>query len=84
MPGPGEPLWLDEDRDWALALLHVEADQCPDCGSPWGEATAQENEYAYASDLTQCHACAESARAVRAFQEAGGDTAGLHVHTHRR
>jgi hypothetical protein len=38
----GEPLWLDEDRAWALALLDVEADACPECGQPWSEATDPE------------------------------------------
>lgn len=80
----GEPLWLPEDRAWALALLAVEADACPDCGKPWVEATDPDNEFAYEADLVQCHACATSARKVRSHQEGGGETAGLHVHTHRR
>ncbi|MGW8901665.1 hypothetical protein [Streptomyces sp. NPDC055753] len=42
----GEPLWLPEDRAWALALLQVEADACPDCGQPWGVANHNANHFA--------------------------------------
>ena len=64
----GEPLWLPEDRAWAFALLHVEADSCPECRQPWGEATDREN---------------ASAQAVRAYQDKGGNSEGLHVHLER-
>jgi hypothetical protein len=79
----GEPLWLDEDRYWALALAEVEADACPDCGQPWGEATDKEAEFAYKAHLVKCHACGTSAKAVRAHQDGKGDTDGLHVHVER-
>jgi len=80
----GEPLWLPEDRAWALALLEVEADACPDCGQPWSQATAPENEFAYKADLLMCHACATSAKTVRAHQDKRGSTDGLHVHLIKR
>jgi hypothetical protein len=78
----GEPLWLPEDRYWALALLDVEADACPECGQAWGEATDPANEFAYKAKLVRCHACSTSAKAVRAHQNKSGDgaTDGLHVH----
>lgn len=79
MPGPGEVLWTEEDRAWALALLQVEADSCPDCGQPWSEASAADNEYAYSVELHRCHACSTGARAVAAFQKNNGDPAGIHV-----
>ncbi|WP_375847165.1 MULTISPECIES: hypothetical protein [Bacillus] len=79
----GEPLWLPEDRAWALALLQVEADACPDCGQPWGEATDKANEFAYRAELIRCHACTTSASAVRAYQDKGGASEGLHVHLER-
>ncbi|MFJ8027459.1 hypothetical protein [Streptomyces sp. NPDC096311] len=81
--GDGEPLWLPEDRWWALALAEVEADACPDCGQRWSEATAPDNEDAYRADLVKCHACAISAKAVRAHQDGKGDTDGLHVNVER-
>ncbi|MEU7384010.1 hypothetical protein AB0A91_29295 [Streptomyces sp. NPDC042207] len=80
----GEPLWLPEDRAWALALLQVEADVCPDCGQPWGEATARENEFEFKAELIRCHACTTSAKAVKAYQDKGGASEGLHVHIERR
>lgn len=76
---PGEPLWLPEDRAWALALAEVEKDSCPDCGQPWSEASKVENEYAYKAELLRCHACATGARTAHHFQESGGDPKGLHV-----
>ncbi|MEU9405032.1 hypothetical protein AB0E08_04890 [Streptomyces sp. NPDC048281] len=79
----GEPLWLPEDRDWALALAAVEADTCPDCGQPWSEATAEENEFGYRAELVRCHACTASAAAVTAYQDKGGKREGLHVHLTR-
>lgn len=80
----GEPLWLEEDRAWALALAQVEADSCPECGQPWGEATDKNNEFAYQADLIRCHACTASATAVQAYQDKGGRPEGLHVHVTRR
>jgi hypothetical protein len=82
--GEGEPQWLDEDRYWAEALAEVEADSCPDCGQPWGEATAKENEEAYKAHLVKCHACSISAKTVRAYQsKSNSDADGLHVHVER-
>lgn len=75
----GEPLWLPEDRAWALALLEVEADACPDCGQPWGEATNPKNEEGFAAELIRCHPCTISAMAVRAYQEKNGSSHGMHV-----
>jgi hypothetical protein len=81
----GEPLWLDEDRHWALALAEVEADSCPDCGQPWSEATDSKNEEAYRAHLVRCHACSISAKTVRASQSKNNsDGDGLHVHIERR
>lgn len=77
--GPGEPLWLDEDRAWALALADVEADQCPDCGQPWHETSLPESEGGYRAELLRCHACATGAMKLHAHQESGGDTRGIHV-----
>jgi hypothetical protein len=81
---PGDPQWLPMDRGWALALLQVEADSCPDCGQPWGEVTSPDNESAYRADLIRCHACAAGALAVRAHQDQNGKTDGLHVHVEKR
>ncbi|MBM9621032.1 hypothetical protein [Streptomyces zhihengii] len=79
MVAPGEPLWTDEDRSWALALADVERDVCPDCGHPWSEASAPDSEWAYTAELLRCHACAAGARAAHAHQDSGGDMRGIHV-----
>jgi hypothetical protein len=80
----GEPLWLPEDRYWALALLEIEADACPECRQPWSEATDPANEFKYKAELIKCHACGTSAKTVRAYQDNKGSTDGLHVHIERR
>lgn len=77
-------MWLDEDRDWALALRLVETDRCPDCRQPWSEAADPRNEYSYRAELARCHACATAARAIGRHEDQGGDTRGLHVHVTRR
>lgn len=84
MPAAGEPLWLDDDRAWALALAQVEAEACPDCGRPWDEASDPANEYAYHAQIARCHACAAGYRAIAHHEKQGGDTRGLHVHVTRR
>lgn len=81
---PGEPLWLDEDRAWALALAQVERDSCPDCGQPWSESSSKDHEFAYEAELLRCHACSAGATALHALQESGGNTRGLHVSVTKR
>ena len=76
---PGEPLWLPEDRAWALALMEVEADSCPECRQPWHEATDIKNEFAYRAEVIRCHACTTSAKTVKAKQDKGESVEGLHV-----
>ncbi|WP_236243128.1 hypothetical protein [Streptomyces sp. CC228A] len=83
MPGPGEPLWLEDDRAWAYALHTVEADRCPDCRQPWGEATDPDSEGTWRAEVIRCHSCATAAAAVGRFEKDGGDTRGLHVHVRR-
>jgi hypothetical protein len=79
MPGPGEPLWTQEDRDWARALLDVESESCPDCGQPWAQSSDIANEEAYTADIHLCHACAAGGRAVSAFSKGRENTVGAHV-----
>lgn len=81
---PGEALWLEEDRAWALALAQVETDCCPDCKQPWSEASKIENEFDYSAELLRCHACAAGARKAHAYQESGGDVRGIHVSITKR
>lgn len=82
--GPGEPLWLPEDRWWALALAEDEANRCRDCGHDLTETMAPDAEDAYDATLTRCHGCAAAARRVAAFTDEGGRTEGLQISVHRR
>lgn len=82
--GPGEALWTDEDRAWALALAVVEADSCPDCGHPWSETSRTDAESTYEAQVLRCHACAAGARAAGTFQENGGDIRGIHLSITKR
>jgi hypothetical protein len=83
MPGPGEVLWLPEDRAWALALAEVEADTCKGCGQPLSQSMRGENEFKYRGEVLTCHGCVGAAIAVQQrADQAGGDIRGLYVHTH--
>ena len=54
----GEPLWLPDDRGWAIALHRVEADIHHECGRPWSESMDPENAERYTVDnLGVCAAC---------------------------
>lgn len=56
-PAPGEPLWCEDDREWAIALHLNEADTCGGCGQPFSESTEPANEGRYAMTAIRCHAC---------------------------
>lgn len=85
VPGPGEPLWLAEDRWWALALLEAEAGTCRDCGQPTAESMCVDNEFAYDATPTRCHGCAAAARRLRAVQDGSTQPIdGLQVSVFRR
>lgn len=53
-----DPLWSDEDLDWAMAELAEAAGRCPDCQHPLSETTSPDAEGEYVAPLpTRCHAC---------------------------
>jgi hypothetical protein len=65
-----EPEWDDAERAWAIALLEVVADTCPDCGQPRDESTHEDAEGAYEADLpTRCHACTALHKAMARYSE---------------
>lgn len=78
VPVPGEPLWTDDDRDWAIALLTYEADLC-ECGQPRSESMSPDSEYAYRAEAMRCHACKAVARGGEPFAQPGADQAGLFI-----
>lgn len=84
VPARGEPLWTEDDRQWAIALLTYEADTCSGCGQPRSEATAIHNEFAYVGSAIRCHGCAAVARASETFTTPGADARGLLIGVARR
>lgn len=79
-PEPGEPLFLDDDRDAAIALVIDERESCPGCGEPLDVSTDPQSEDAYRADAVRCHACAAQAAAGRG----PSDSTGLLVQFTRR
>lgn len=77
IPRRGEPLWTDEDREWALALLAYEADLCSGCGQSRAETTDEDNEFSYTAQALRCHGCAAVARGSEPFTAPGADARGL-------
>ena len=75
----GEPLWLDDDRDAAIALLEEESDECSGCGQPRSASMSATADGAYEVQMLRCHACAAKARAVGKFMSSGGSGDGLMV-----
>lgn len=80
IPRRSEPLWTDEDRAWAIALLEYEADLCSGCGQPRSESMAIENEFRYHPTALRCHGCAAVARESEEFS--GSNTKGLMIGVH--
>lgn len=78
IPAAGEPLWTDDDRDWAMALLAYEADLC-ECGQPRSESMSPDNEFVYAGEAMRCHACKAVARESERFAQPGADHSGLFI-----
>lgn len=76
-----EPLWTDDDRAWAVALLVEEAEECSGCGVPISEAhdptrefTEDETAYYWSSPAVMCNACAARDRAARKAREDFAET----------
>jgi len=69
----GEPLWLDEDRSWALALISHEDGTCGGCGEPLSETTAMKDGkpvHAYEVDLPDvCGGCSALAAELPQWED---------------
>lgn len=72
-------MWLDEDREWALAWQDHQRDLCGGCGHSLTVTTAPSSQFGYAGEVVRCHACAAQQRTLRAFTDGDGDTAGALV-----
>lgn len=71
-------MWTEDDVEYALEWQAVTRDECPGCGQPRSQTYDAANAQAYHVAKRRCHACAEREAAEQEFNEAGGDTAGLH------
>jgi hypothetical protein len=84
---PGEPLWLPEDLDWAVALLEEEQSTCKGCGHPLERSLDLDAKWQ--AELVRCHACAAAERTLREYADAAGEQraqamAGLSVRVSER
>jgi len=75
-PLPGEPLFLREDTNLAIALEEQEAaeeaDRCPRCGMSKAECRKKANEWQFQGEFEQCHAIAAIVRAQKKFGAGAG------------
>lgn len=53
---PGEPLFLPEDTDAAIALAEEERDTCPSCGMPKAWCRDPKNQFAFDVHEERCWA----------------------------
>lgn len=83
MIAPGEPQWLPDDTDAALAWQAAQGDLCPGCGKPRDECFAADGPHYEAVPL-RCRACEARDVAARNFAETGSN-AGMYfaVKEHR-
>lgn len=66
----GEPLWLDEDRDYALALQSWEDGKCDGCGEQLHESTTPEAGRLYRlDDPVICYGCAAVRRDLTEYDD---------------
>lgn len=61
----GDPQWLQEDTDLAIAFTDIEDMQCPGCGHDRSQSMDMANTFAYRAEPAKCHACAARERAAR-------------------
>lgn len=52
---PGEPYFLRQDTDLAIALAEEERDTCPSCGLPKAWCRDVDNQFAFEAHEEQCH-----------------------------
>lgn len=54
-PRPGEPMWLDDDQDKAIAFMLLEAEICQGCG--WAERQWKDDDEVFIADAKRCKPC---------------------------
>jgi hypothetical protein len=65
--GPGEPQWLDADRDKALWWLIHDRQTCKGCGTRAEEW--EDDSHAYVPEPYHCRGCEVSAGAAEQFEK---------------
>ena len=81
---PGEPAWLAEDMELALAWQREKDLTCSGCGQPVDESTAAENARAYQVNEGVCYACAALSWRQDALREGEADLAGARLYVTRK
>jgi len=66
----GEPLWLDDDRESALAYIEYLDSLCGGCGNPAAESMDEANDGKYEAVPVHCFACAARDAENRAASKA--------------
>lgn len=75
---PGDPAWLDDDREAVLDWLEKEASRCERCGQDTRESMKLENAYTYRAKGLRCHSCyAIDAEAAQLTRSKPGPMAGI-------
>ena len=72
-------MWLDEDRDFALAWMEEEAAKCPGCGRHHDEAFDPNLEDDWKATSLRCFACKARDRERERMTEGKADSAGLYT-----
>lgn len=81
---PGEPLYLESDRDAVFEWMEAEALKCPGCGLPRDETMKKEAQGTFKARVLKCHACVERDHAQDNYTKKTHDPAGLMFSVERR
>lgn len=72
-PQPGEPLFLPEDAEYAMAWVEDQRAHCPGgCGQYQDESMDPATEGQWTATSVRCHACATRAREASRFEDSAG------------
>lgn len=74
VPAPGEPLWLPEDLEWAVAYERFKASRCGGCGTHRDEWPDDPNAPdPYVTERDRCPGCHALAQEDEDIQNEGHD-----------
>lgn len=81
---PGEPLWTEEDVDYALAWQREQNALCKGCGHPVDETGDKVNTMLYAAEETWCQGCAVIEWRRKALSDSDIDLSGVRLHVTKK